>query len=164
MRKWVRPSACEECFASNKSIADSVSACFSVYCMVAGDGKGGFKENTYGSGKSISWGIYQNDDYVTDTNQHGKPCAAGSSYNTATGKFYEYGKNIQAEIFKSIITSEMLQMVIKLHGNQKKAQQNTCTMVMPLMISQINLTIHKTFNTEQLCSVFFYPYIYTFIF
>lgn len=97
MRKWVRPSACEECFASNKSIADSVSACFSVYCMVAGDGKGGFKENTYGSGKSISWGIYQNDDYVTDTNQHGKPCAAGSSYNTATGKFYEYGKNIQAE-------------------------------------------------------------------
>ena len=97
MRKWVRPSAYEECFASNENIANSVNACFSVYCMVAGDGKGGFKGNTYGSGKKIPWGIYQSEYYQLDGYQHGNPCAVGSSYNTATGKFYEYGKNIQAE-------------------------------------------------------------------
>ena len=101
MRKWVRPSACEECFASNENIANSVNACFSVYCKVAGDGKGHYIRDTQGSGKSINWGQFQgNNFYTTDTNLHGKPCAAGSSYNATTDKFYEYGKNIQAENIK----------------------------------------------------------------
>lgn len=101
MRKWVRPLAYEECFASNENIANSVNACFSVYCKVAGDGKGHYTHDTKGSGQSFHWGIFQGEKYyTTDTNLHGKPCAAGSSYNTATGKFYEYGKNIQAEDIK----------------------------------------------------------------
>ena len=39
MKTWIKPSAIEENFASNQNIANSVNACYSLYCKVAGDGK-----------------------------------------------------------------------------------------------------------------------------
>lgn len=40
MRKWVRPSAYEECFASNENIANSVNACIVgvIQCQYPGNG------------------------------------------------------------------------------------------------------------------------------
>lgn len=47
MRKWVSPKAVEENFTSNQNVANSISGCFSVYCMISGDGKGKFTGNKY---------------------------------------------------------------------------------------------------------------------
>lgn len=33
MRTWIKPSAIEEYFASNQNIANSVNACYSLYCI-----------------------------------------------------------------------------------------------------------------------------------
>lgn len=102
MRTWIKPSAIEENFASNQNTC--VNPCVSLYCMVAGDGKGGFKENTYfhygpnGSGynQKFNWGIDTGVNAVKpDGNWHGAACAKGSSYNPETGTFYEWHKKVR---------------------------------------------------------------------
>ena len=92
MRTWIRPSAIEENFASNQNIAsDSVSACYSLYCLVAGDGEGNWTGNNFFNGSSFNWG---NESVTPDGGEHGKPCACGASYDKNSGKFYEYGKQV----------------------------------------------------------------------
>lgn len=34
MRTWIRPMVIEECYVSNESIADSVTACYKIACEV----------------------------------------------------------------------------------------------------------------------------------
>lgn len=88
MKTWVSPKAVEENFTSNQNVANSISGCFSVYCMVSGNGKGNFKGNsffnqdTYFYGKKIE----------ADRLEHGEPCARGSSLDTKTNSYYEYNK------------------------------------------------------------------------
>ena len=78
MKTWIKPSAIEENFASNQNIANSVNACYSLYCKVAGDGKGNYIRDTKFEGRSFKWGT----ELVTpDGLPHGKPCACGSSYD-----------------------------------------------------------------------------------
>lgn len=91
MRTWIKPSAIEENFASNQNIANSVNACYFLYCKVAGDGKGNYIRDTNFEGQSFKWGI----ELVTsDGLPHGKPCACGSSYDQKTKKFYKTGKQV----------------------------------------------------------------------
>lgn len=104
MRTWVKPYAIEENFASNQNIANSVNACYSLYCMVAGDGKGNYyKDTTFDYGpnsgyrQSFDWG---GESVTPDGKLHGVPCACGSSYNKDTDKFYETGKEVFATDIK----------------------------------------------------------------
>jgi hypothetical protein len=53
MRTWIKPSAIEEYFASNQNIANSVNACYSLYCKVARDGKSTYYKDTTFKGKKI---------------------------------------------------------------------------------------------------------------
>lgn len=92
MRTWIKPSAIKENFASNQS----VSACYSLYCKVAGDGKGNWTGNNYfhrgpnsGFNQKFSWAKVT---VEPDHMEHGKPCACGSSYDEGTDKFYEFNK------------------------------------------------------------------------
>ena len=55
MRTQIKPSAIEENFASNQNIANSVNACYSLYCKVAGDGKGNYFKDTTFEGPKINW-------------------------------------------------------------------------------------------------------------
>lgn len=97
MRTWIKPSAIEEYFASNQNIANSVNACYSLYCKVAGDGKGNYIRDTKFEGASFKWGT----ELVTpDKLLHGRPCACGSSYDQKTKKFYETGKQVSATDIK----------------------------------------------------------------
>ena len=101
MRTWIRPSAIEENFASNQNIAnDSVSACYSLYCKVAGDGRGNFKTDTdfnFGPNTGYKQPFQWGNEWVTpDGKSHGIPCACGSSYDKKTKKFYETGKQVFA--------------------------------------------------------------------
>ncbi len=87
MRKWVRPSACEECFASNENIANSVNACIVgiIQCQYPGNGWSNGQEyfDDYNNQKS---------GYYTDSEgkQHGI-CGnnADISFAGATGSGYE---------------------------------------------------------------------------
>lgn len=88
MRKWVSPKAVEENFTSNQNVANSISGCFSVYCMISGDGKGKFNEKKYFNRNAQ---FYGNTIYA-DGKQHGEPCARGSSLDTKTNNYYEYNK------------------------------------------------------------------------
>lgn len=97
MRTWIKPSAIEENFASNQNIANSVNACYSLYCKVAGDGKGTYIRDTKFEGTSFNWG---NELVTPDTLLHGEPCACGSSYDKNTDKFYETGKQVSATDIK----------------------------------------------------------------
>ena len=39
MKTWIRPMIIEECYVSNESIADSVTACYKIACEVGKTGK-----------------------------------------------------------------------------------------------------------------------------
>ena len=45
MKTWIRPMIVEECYVSNESIADSVTACYKIACDVGSTGC-----STYGPG------------------------------------------------------------------------------------------------------------------
>lgn len=93
MRTWIKPCAIEENFTSNQNIANSVNACYSLYCKVAGDGKGNYYKDTTFKGYKFNWaGI----EVTPDGLSHGIPCACGSSYDQKTKKFYETGKTVSA--------------------------------------------------------------------
>lgn len=97
MRTWIKPSAIEEYFASNQNIANSVNACYSLYCKVVGDGKGNYIRDTKFKGASFKWGT----ELVTpDKLLHDRPCACGLSYDQKTKKFYETGKQVSATDIK----------------------------------------------------------------
>lgn len=36
MKTWIRPMIIEECYVSNESVADSVTACYKIACQVGG--------------------------------------------------------------------------------------------------------------------------------
>lgn len=148
MRTWIKTSAIEENFASNQNIANSVNACYSLYCKVAGDGKGNYLKDTKFEGQAFKWGT----ELVTpDGLQHGKPCACGSSYDKNTDKFYETGKQVSASDIKiSEILKYMTQMypAIKLHRNLQTAILIS-TMVMLLMTNQINQIILKRLSRNK---------------
>ena len=91
MRTWIKPSAIEEYFASNQNIANSVNACYSLYCKVARDGKGTYYKDTTFKGKKFNWATIE---VTPDKLLHGKPCACGSSYDQKTKKFYKTGKQV----------------------------------------------------------------------
>lgn len=93
MRTWIKPSAIEENFASNQNIANSVNACYSSYCKVAGDGKGTYYQDTTFEGRKFNWATIE---ITPDTLLHGRPCACGSSYDQKAKKFYETGKQVSA--------------------------------------------------------------------
>lgn len=88
MRTWVRPMAVEENYTANQTVADSVNPCYTLYCMVAGDGKGEFREDTT-FGRDVNW---MGTTVKHDGKLHGEPCAKGSSMNSKTGQYYEYHK------------------------------------------------------------------------
>lgn len=89
MRTWVKPSAIEENFASNQNIAESVTSCYSLYCMISGDGKGHYTGDAHSPGSPFKWA---NIEVQPDKYYHGQACARGASYDKKTGKFYEHGK------------------------------------------------------------------------
>lgn len=93
MRTQIKPSAIEENFASNQNIANSVNACYSLYCKVAGDGKGTYYQDTTFEGRKFNWATIE---ITPDTLLHGRPCACGSSYDQKAKKFYETGKQVSA--------------------------------------------------------------------
>ena len=97
MRTWIKPSAIEEYFASNQNIANSVNACYSLYCKVARDGKSTYYKDTTFKGKKLNWATIE---VTPDKLLHDKPCACGSSYDQKTKKFYETGKQVSASGIK----------------------------------------------------------------
>ena len=86
MKTWVGPTVKENNFLVDQNVA--ISGCYTLYCIVAGDGKGGFNGTTnfghdaYFAGTKIGH----------DGQDHGEPCAKGSSLDTKTGNYYEYNK------------------------------------------------------------------------
>ena len=92
MRKWVRPSAYEECFASNENIANSVNACIVgvIQCQYPGSGPAAWG----GTNGQAVFDDYNNKEsgYYTDSKgmQHGI-CGnnADISFAGATGSGYE---------------------------------------------------------------------------
>ena len=87
-KTWQAPRILVQEFEANEYVA----ACYSLFCMVAGDGKGNYvghpvkfdPKNT-----TMDWGEFQ---VTRDGMLHGKPCAEGSSYDAEHNLFYEDSK------------------------------------------------------------------------
>ena len=91
---WKQPVATIQKFAPNEYVA----ACYSLYCLVSGDGNR-FTGNTWHDGHGAHGREAYNDTTIwhglstpLDGQLHGAPCANGSSLNTATSTYYEYHK------------------------------------------------------------------------
>lgn len=84
-KTWQVPRIQVQEFEANEYVA----ACYSLYCKVAGDGKGTYNKDTKFN-YNVSWGNFGT--IQGDWMDHGKPCALGTSYNKDKGEFYEYGK------------------------------------------------------------------------
>ena len=91
---WRRPLTRVQQFEANEYVA----ACYSLYCLVSGDGT-----HFTGDAWHDEYRSHGRDecDYTTlwhglytplDGQLHGRPCANGSSLNTDTGIYYEYHK------------------------------------------------------------------------
>lgn len=52
MKTWIRPMIIEECYVSNESVADSVTACYKIACQVGGPRFEG--ERNYSNGPNWS--------------------------------------------------------------------------------------------------------------
>lgn len=102
MRTWVSPKAVEENFTSNQNVANSISGCFTVYCKVAGDGKGKFYGNQWFNRNATFYGTT----IKADGQLHGEPCARGSSLDTKTNTYYEYHKKSGAGSIKAVGPTE----------------------------------------------------------
>lgn len=93
-KKYEAPIVYIESFTPNEYVA----ACYSLYCLVSGDGSH-FTENAWHD-RQGSHRREACDDTTTwqglntpwDGQLHGAPCANGSSLNTATDTYYEYHK------------------------------------------------------------------------
>lgn len=87
-KNWQAPRIQVQEFEANEYVA----ACYSLYCKVAGDGKGNFGgHNVEFTPKNeiMDWGEFQ---VRKDGMLHGKPCAEGSSYDAEHNLFYEDSK------------------------------------------------------------------------
>lgn len=93
-KKYEVPIVYIESFTPNEYVA----ACYSLYCLVSGDGNR-FTGNTWHD-RQGSHGREACDNRTNwhglstplDGQLHGAPCANGSSLNTATDTYYEYHK------------------------------------------------------------------------
>ena len=85
-KTWQAPRILVQEFEANEYVA----ACYSLYCMVAGDGKGNYNKDADFNYDVDSWGSVG--PIHGDWKRHGKPCALGTSYDEYSGKFYETGK------------------------------------------------------------------------
>lgn len=93
-KKYEAPIAYIESFMPNEYVA----ACYSLYCLVSGDGNR-FTGNTWHDVRGShereacdSTTTWHGLSTPLDGQLHGAPCANGSSLNTATGIYYEYHK------------------------------------------------------------------------
>lgn len=120
MRTQIKASAIEEYFASNQNIANSVNARYSLYCKVAGDGKGKYYQDKTFEGKKFNWATIE---VTPDTLLHGRPCACGSSYDQKDKKFYETGKQVSATDIK--ISDKYEQSVQGYEATWKSTDGNT---------------------------------------
>ena len=89
-KTWQAPRILVQEFEANEYVA----ACYSLFCMISGDGKGNANCGAAGvvdeyEGFQRPWGGFT---YTSDGKPHGEPCALGTSYNQDKGDFYEYGK------------------------------------------------------------------------
>lgn len=87
-KTWQAPRILVQEFETNEYVA----ACYSLYCKVAGDGKGsygGYDVKFDPRGSSMDWGPFK---VTRDGMWHGKPCAEGSSYDDVHNLFYENSK------------------------------------------------------------------------
>lgn len=87
-KTWQAPRIQVQEFETNEYVA----TCYSLYCMVAGDGKGNFGGHDVNFGPKneiMNWGEFQ---VRKDGMWHGKPCAEGSSYDAEHNLFYEDSK------------------------------------------------------------------------
>lgn len=87
-KNWQAPRIQVQEFEANEYVA----ACYSLFCMVAGDGKGNYGGHDVEFGPqntSKEWGPFQ---VTRDGMWHGKPCAEGSSYDAEHNLFYENSK------------------------------------------------------------------------
>ena len=88
-KTWQAPRIQVQEFETNEYVA----ACYSLYCAISGDGKGGVICGDAGITDEYpvtrTWGGFT---YTSDGKPHGKPCALGTSYNVDKEEFYEYGK------------------------------------------------------------------------
>lgn len=84
-KTWQAPRILVQEFEANEYVA----ACYSLYCMVAGNGEKWTGNKTFD--RDVTW-----DGKVVrcDGQLHGQPCADGSSYNEETGQFYENSKPV----------------------------------------------------------------------
>ena len=92
--RWERPRVRVQNFVTN----EYVSACYSLYCMVAGDGTK-FTGNQYFN-TAVEWA---GQTVQPDHKFHGQPCADGSSYDEDTKTFYE---NHKQSVISGIILSD----------------------------------------------------------
>lgn len=86
-KNWQAPRIQVQEFEANEYVA----ACYSLYCMVAGNGEGSYTKDTWFT-KDVQWGDFgtiKHDDQL-----HGKPCAQGSSYYKDKDIFYENSKPV----------------------------------------------------------------------
>lgn len=89
-KKYVTPTMVGERFSADEYVA----ACYSLYCMISGDGdkytgKAVFSQNK----KYKNWLANSQLTFTPDNGlDHGEPCANGSSLDTTTGNYYEYHK------------------------------------------------------------------------
>lgn len=97
MRKWVRPSACEECFASNENIANSVSPCIegTIECVYPAQNIWEIGDNnTYDGFNGIEYGQYNSGVYVDGHGMYHGACGTPTviNYSTGAGQGYEIYK------------------------------------------------------------------------
>lgn len=85
-KTWQAPRILVQEFEANEYVA----ACYSLYCKVAGDGKGKYNRDAKFNYNVDSWGNFGT--IYGDWKDHGKPCALGTSYDEVSGNFYETGK------------------------------------------------------------------------
>lgn len=94
MRTWVRPSACEECFASNENIANSVSPCITgtIECVYPGQHKSQTGDNGIYDGFNGATTLSGDSGIFVDSEKkwHGA-CGTPTviNYSTGEGKGYE---------------------------------------------------------------------------
>lgn len=82
-KTWQAPRILVQEFETNEYVA----ACYSLFCMVAGDG-----EKWTGDKKFDRDETWDGKKVRCDGKLHGQPCADGSSYNVEKGQFFENSK------------------------------------------------------------------------
>lgn len=93
-KRWESPQMLVQKFEANEYVA----ACYSLYCLVSGDGThftgNAWHDNRGSHGREAcdNTTLWQGLSTPLDGQLHGAPCANGSSLNTDTGIYYEYHK------------------------------------------------------------------------